>query len=121
MTRLSVPSVTKDSFSIIATENDGEVSIKLSGNGDIEATPVLTAYLRQLHWDLCRLQVRAVTFDFRELYFMNSVCLKCFVSWINQVIKMDSADRYYVRFMGSSQLRWQQRSLEALQCFAPSI
>jgi hypothetical protein len=121
MTRLSVPPVAKEGFSISASEKGANVEVKFAGNGDMDATPVLATFLKQLHGDACMLGVAEVVFDFSALYFMNSSCFKCFVSWISLIHKMEPAARYRVRFLSNPQLHWQRRSLEAIRYFAPEI
>jgi hypothetical protein len=121
MTRLSVVPVSKEGFAISATQGTTAIQVKFAGNGDMDATPVLGSYLKQLHVDACDLGVEEVVFDFSELYFMNSSCFKCFVSWIGQITKMEPSSRYLVRFQSNPQLHWQRRSLEAIRAFSPEV
>jgi hypothetical protein len=120
VTALSLTPVTTDGFSIQVSESDGAITVKCSGNGGMDATPLLNAFLRQLHAEAGRLAVREVVADFRDMYFMNSSCFKCLVSWLSTVVKT-GGERYGVRFLSNSQLHWQKRSLEALRCLAPDV
>jgi len=121
MTRLSVIPIAKEGFTITASDATEGIRVKFAGNGDMDATPVLGSYLKQLHADACHLGVREVAFDLSELYFMNSSCFKCFVSFISQIRKMDATGRYGVRFLSNPQLHWQRRSLEAIRAFSPEV
>lgn len=121
MSGLTIAPILKDGFSIIATEKGAAILVAFSGTGDMEATPVLGTYLKELHGEACRLQVREVVFDLNDLDFLNSSCFKAFVWWISIVGDMDDAERYRVRFLSNPQLHWQRRSLEALENFAPEV
>lgn len=121
MNPFSIPVLRREGFSLEATVSRDEIRVKFSGNGDMETAPLLSNYLKQIHAEACRAGVSGVTFDFQELYFMNSSCFKSFVSWINLVNKMGPDARYLIRFITLQSLRWQSRSLEALRNFAPSL
>jgi hypothetical protein len=117
---LGLSPVQSETFSIAATLREHEISVKCSGNGGMDTTEVLDRFLKDLHAEALRLSVRRVAVDFRELYFMNSSCFKCFAVWLSGVVKNDSG-RYGVRFLSNAQLHWQKRSLEALRCLAPQL
>jgi hypothetical protein len=117
---LGLSPITSDTFSVAARLAESEITVKCAGNGGMDATPLLSRYLKDLHAEASRLSARRVVVDFRELYFMNSSCFKCFAVWLSDVIKSDSG-RYAVRFVSNAQLHWQKRSLEALRCLAPQL
>jgi hypothetical protein len=53
----------------------------------------------------------------RELEFMNSSCLKAFVSWIAKLEDVeDPQAQYRIRFLSDATKLWQRRSLGALTC-----
>jgi hypothetical protein len=95
--------------------------IVISGNCDMETTPLLAPFLDYVHAQAVRDGVRRVVFDCDALYFMNSTSLKSFILFVNKVKKLEPGDRYAVRFKINPQLGWQRRSLEAVRRFAVDI
>lgn len=118
---LTLPVVQKEGFSLVPTLKDQTLVVRFAGNGDMEATPILGMYLKRVHEEVCRLAIREVVFDIGELYFMNSSCLKAFITWLCLVHEMEEADRCVARFLSNPRLHWQRRSLEALRHYAPDV
>lgn len=94
-------------------------TVKLSGTGDAEAVPPLDRFLKLVHKDLVDDRRGAVAVDLRELYFINSSCLKAFVSWIHKVKTAENG--YQIRLQMNPRLSWQRRSLEPLKRLAPKV
>lgn len=105
----------------VAVEAAETLVVRMSGNADLELLPRLGPFLKQLHAEASRVAVTSVTVDIRELYFMNSSCLKAFITWIVSVGKSDTHCRYSIHFLSNSNLRWQQKTLEAMRAFAPDL
>ncbi len=87
----------------------------------MEARPSLSQFVLQAHEEAERLSVTEVIVDVHELYFINSVCLKSLVVWIDKLVNSDPSIRYRLTFLVDSHLRWQDRSILALQRMAPDI
>lgn len=117
MIELSLRPVVTEGFSMQPLGADEEITVKLTGNADMAATPILATWLPRVHADAVRLNIRLVTFDLRELYFMNSSCLKCFASMLTS-LRPPREGGYEVRFLASATLHWQSRSLGPLQAIA---
>ena len=115
-----VPMVQGEGFTLALHEGES-LSLQVSGNADLEMLPQLGPFLKQVHSELCRAGVDLVTVDLRRLYFMNSSCLKSFITWVVSVSKLNAESRYRIRFLSNQNLRWQQRSLESMQAFAPDV
>jgi hypothetical protein len=93
--------------------------VQFSGNGDMTATDPLNDYLSWVHTEAMRKGLKEVAFDFANLFFMNSSCLKAFICWIHVV---DDAGRpYKIRFLANGRLHWQERSLATIARMAPNI
>jgi hypothetical protein len=105
----------------VAVETTDALVLRMSGNADLELLPRLGPFLKQLHGEVHRVGAPSVTVDIRELYFMNSSCLKAFITWIVTVSKADAHLRYRIRFLSNPNLRWQQKTLEAMKAFAPDL
>ena len=120
MRALGLAPVVHDGFSLDAKLQDSGLVVRFSGNGDMAAVGVLGLYLKQVHREALDLGVSQVSFDFSDLYFMNSSCFKAFVTWIDTVGQMQPA-AYGIRFLTNPKLHWQRRSLEALRYLAPQV
>ncbi|MBA3539894.1 MAG: hypothetical protein H0T79_09715 [Deltaproteobacteria bacterium] len=97
------------------------VTLYLSGTADVHAIAPLGAILPKLHAEVLRLALPEVVIDIQGLEFMNSSCLKAFVSWI--ALDQDTApgQQYKIRFVRNQALAWQRRTISALACFAVDL
>lgn len=94
-------------------------TVKFSGNGDAEAVAPLDRFLKLLHKNLIDAEGTEVHVDLGELYFMNSSCLKAFVSWIYKV--NTTGRQYRIHLQMNPRQAWQKRSLEPLVRLAPAV
>lgn len=115
----SLPAIRTENFSLVFSDTGPAPALRLSGNGDGEVVIPLDRTLKQLHDELTFSGARSVIVDLGDLYFMNSSCLKAFVSWIYKV--RTSGKPYQIRMQLNPRQRWQQRGLEPLQRLAPAI
>jgi hypothetical protein len=116
---LSLPPVRTDGFSLVLSTSGSVPVVKLSGNGDAEAVSPLDRSLSLLHHNLTVANAKSVVVDLCDLYFLNSSCLKAFVSWIYTVRTAQTP--YGICLRLNARQRWQRRGLEPLQRLAPSI
>ncbi|MDC0677354.1 hypothetical protein [Sorangium atrum] len=119
MSSLKVESVVTDSFGIEPALREDTLSIKLTGTGDMAAAAPLGSYCKALQAEVARLSVSAVEFDVRSLYFLNSSCLKAFISFICGLAGQGLKCR--VQFLTDARLGWQRRSLTALERMSPEL
>ncbi|WP_437954679.1 hypothetical protein WME76_24245 [Sorangium sp. So ce119] len=119
MSSLRVEPVVTDSFGIEPTLRDDALGIKLSGTGDMAAAPSLGLCLKALQAEVLRLSINRVAFDIRALYFLNSSCLKAFISFICGL--PGQGMKCKVEFITDARLGWQRRSLMALERMAPDV
>ena len=117
----SVLPVSQPGFSLNPSYNGSTVVVHMSGNADMNAQQTLSTALRQVHSEAMRLGVSEVVCDLDELYFMNSSCFKCLVTWVTSLLATDPGKRYRIRVRSNRQLAWQRRSVEALRCLAERI
>jgi hypothetical protein len=89
-----------------------DMAVRFTGNGDMDAIPLLSVFLSELRLEAERLRTISLIFDFTELYFVNSSCLKHFASFI--VANKKAARRIKLVFRTDSALKWQCRALEPL-------
>ena len=119
MSSLKVDSVVTDSFGIEPALRDDTLSVKLTGTGDMAAAAPLGSYFKTLQAEVIRLSVSAVEFDVRALYFLNSSCLKAFISFISRLGTQGL--RCKIQFVTDARLGWQRRSLTALERMSPEL
>jgi len=112
---IPIEDISGQAFHTTTSVDAGAVQVVLRGNADIAALPGLEKYLKKLHQEIGRLRYPLVTVDIRELYFMNSSCLKTLVTWITTVGDAGKAERYRIKFVSNANLHWQRRSLGALK------
>ncbi|WP_437954681.1 hypothetical protein WME76_24255 [Sorangium sp. So ce119] len=119
MNSLRVEPVVTESFGIEPALRDDALSVKLTGTGDMAAVAPLGSLLKELQWEAVRLRVSAVEFDVRALYFLNSSCLKAFISFICGLA--GHGLKCKVQFVTDARLGWQRRSLTALERMSPEL
>jgi hypothetical protein len=115
---LSLPRIEGQGFQVTVVSS-GMPRVRFSGNGDADAVGVLNSFLKKLHEELLIKQASSVEVDLGELYFMNSSCLKAFVSWIHKVNTCGRA--YRILLLMNPRQQWQTRSLATLQRLAPGV
>jgi hypothetical protein len=120
MSLLGLSHVVETGFSLRPELAEGTLTVHFSGNADMAAVEKLSAYLKEVHREAIGLAATEVSFDFRDLYFMNSSCLKAFVNLIDTVSREEQC-RYRLRFLANAKLHWQRRSLEALRRLGPDL
>ena len=108
-------------FTAQASLDDRRLLVSLTGTADLTIKSQLDHFLQEVHAEARRCQAEEVTVDVRQLEFMNSSCLKCFVWWIGTVQEQPGEGRYHIVFLSSPSVYWQRRSLNALACLANDI
>src|SRR3954463_3583995 len=117
--QLSLTSVGGESFRVTPILVDFNLRLVFTGSGDMNATGVVSEYLKLVHEEAQRIGLAQVSCDFKLLTFMNSSCFKSFVVWIDTV--KNSQVRYQIVFLTNPTLPWQRRSLEALRRLAATL
>ena len=120
MKTLALQPLVADGFSLTPKLENDALVVRFSGNGDMAAVEALGRYLARVHREAIDLTVNDVSFDFGDLYFMNSSCFKAFVTLITRVGDSEPV-AYGIRFLTNPKLHWQRRSLEALRYLAPRV
>ncbi|AUX24341.1 hypothetical protein SOCEGT47_048780 [Sorangium cellulosum] len=119
MSSFKVEPVVTDSFGIEAALRDDRLVVKLTGTGDMAAAGPLGAYLKTLQGEVIGRSLRAIELDVKALYFLNSSCLKAFVSFIGGLASQGVKSK--IRFITDARLGWQRRSLTALERMSPEL
>lgn len=121
MSDLRITDISTAAFSASAARDGAAIVLELWGNADSRVVDVVAVLLPQVHAEALRLGVSEVVIDFRGLEFMISSCFKGFVSWLNLLREHESGPPYTMRFRLAAAIHWQQRSIDALRCFAAGI
>ena len=114
-----ISQVTKAAFSVEFSDDEETFHVVLSGNGDMEAAPVLGRYVSVFHGHAQKHKARMLTFDLTHLYFLNSSCLKSLASLVALASRLGAAEQYKIVFRIG--LPWQRRSIQALQSLGRGI
>jgi hypothetical protein len=116
---LTLSAIRANGFALTPLLESAVPAVKFSGNGDAEAVAPLDRFLKLLHKNLIDDESTQVQVDLADLYFMNSSCLKAFVSWI---YKVNTTGRpYQIHLQMNPRQPWQRRSLEPLKRLAPAV
>ena len=116
---LTLSAIRANGFALVPLPENPVPTVKFSGNGDAEAVVPLDRFLKLLHKNLTDDKSTEVYVDLADLYFMNSSCLKAFVSWIYKV--NTTGKPYQIHLQMNPRQPWQKRSLEPLKRLAPAV
>jgi hypothetical protein len=117
----SSPPVPAAEWSATVSDESSGLLLKLTGTADLRVTEQVEKLLEDVHRRASSSGASEVRVDLRELEFMNSSCFKSFVTWISRVQQLPGESQYKIRFISSSSVLWQRRSLHALSCFAADL
>jgi hypothetical protein len=118
---MEVPRIATAELVAEASQAGDLVTVQMKGSADTRCYEALDGLLRRVHDEVLRLGTPEVVVDLRELEFMNSSCLKAFVSWLSNLTEVEAARQYRICFRSDDDKHWQRRSLSALACFAVGL
>lgn len=121
MSAIDLPAVGAPELGAHAEHEGDTLTLRLSGTADMRVSEALERVLTRVHEEAQRLAVTRVRVDLCALEFMNSSCLKSFVTWISQDRDLAPEKRYAIHFISRPEILWQRRSLHALRCFAVDL
>ena len=98
-----------------------ELVLRLSGSADMSTRRPLEALIGRLHGRLETGQFSSIRVDLRQLEFMSAASFNALVGWLSLIHDMPVEKRYRILFCSNPHIRWQRRSLGALQCFATDV
>jgi hypothetical protein len=120
-TNPAVGEIQMDGFSLRTEHAQGSIVATLRGNADMAVQEQFKALLDRVSSIAKASGTQEVVFDWRELYFMNSSCLSLILRFINAALELPEPVRYKVRFRSSPNLKWQQKSLQAVHSYAREL
>jgi hypothetical protein len=108
-------------FAAQTEQRDQAIFVSMSGNADMDIHERLTKFLHEVHMLAKAVRPVEVVFQFQELYFINSSCMSLLLRFINTIAASRIADQYKVRLRSNPDLRWQRKSFDAMQAYAPDL
>jgi anti-anti-sigma factor len=118
----SVAPIESGEFKAASAREDERLCVRLRGHADVGAKAALDGFVAAVDKQASDADwISEVVVDLRQLDFMNSSCLKTLVTWLNNVRQRPTPEQYPIRFLRDHNAYWQERSLGALQAFAPGI
>jgi len=121
MSENAVPDVTQDGFSARVSHAGSTMALSLVGSADSFVVPALGATIGAVHLEAMRAAVTEVLVDLTALDFMNSSCLKTFISSLASSRELPAIGRYKLRMISDPKREWQRRSLAALVAFGGGV
>jgi hypothetical protein len=121
MNAVALPFVASADLFAAAHEVDGQITLRLWGTADLCVVEPLAETLSAVHRAALRLGTKRIAVDITALEFMNSSCVKCFVSWLAGVQSGRDTIPYSVHFISNPAMHWQRTSLRAIRCMVPDI
>jgi ABC-type transporter Mla MlaB component len=108
-------------FDLSSERNAGELTLRLSGDANLDAVEVVARALAAAHEEAMCQRYRRVVVDLLALQFMNSACFKRLVTWVNRLRAEDAASRYTIHIVTNPKMYWQRRGIHALQGLAGGL
>lgn|SRR5688572_11955790 len=105
-------------FAFSPTWDGANLSATFAGTADLVAVTPLAEFLDALGEDAKRLHSARVRLDLTKLVFINSSCLKAFVSFV--VALKDSTAPVRIEFLTDPGYPWQGRAVAPIARIAPA-
>jgi hypothetical protein len=115
-----VESVDLGSFTGEAIHEGLDMYVRLAGTADLTAKQQLDRLLCEVHGQMTRTGGTQVNVDVSGVEFMNSACLKAFVTWVTTVHAMEEG-RYQITFLFKPDVWWQRRSLGPIVAISDGV
>jgi anti-anti-sigma factor len=116
-----IGTIQMDGFSAKGDQRGDAIVVSLRGNADMAVQEKLKTFLDGVASAARSGRIKETIFELNDLYFMNSSCLSLFLRFINGVLELNESQRYKLRFRSNANLKWQQKSLQALHSYAKEL
>ncbi len=115
MSTFNIDPVTFDNATASLEEENGGISLVLSGDIDMRDTSIeFLPYLLRIHDALVQNNVKKLRLDLLNLTFMNSNGIKSMINWIMKLSELPDNRRYKIHIASSSVIAWQESTLPVL-------
>jgi len=119
--RLAIDPIMAIRLTVDAILDGRSLHVRMQGVADGQMMSRLASLLNRVHVEARRLRVTEVRVDLRHLEFMDSSCLKAFVTWLASQQDLPTESQYPIRFVFNGANHWQRKTLQALSTFAPDV
>lgn len=119
--RLAIDPIVANRLTVEAMLDGRSLHVSMYGVADGQLMSRLASFLNRVHFEARRLRVTEVRVDLRHLEFMDSSCLKAFVTWLGSQQDLSPESQYPIRFLFNAANHWQRKTLQALRAFAPDV
>jgi hypothetical protein len=114
MAQSNLPNVSSQNFAATVTSEGTRLTVKMTGNWDMNAVAFFDEFVRALESEASRRAAAEVIIHVGEVEFITSSCFKSFVRWFAALRRLPPAHQYHIKFYTNTKLPWQRRSLEPL-------
>jgi len=104
--------------------NDIRNGLEIIFRGTIEdknPSPYLTPFFNDVHNKMIESFSKYVELDVRDLTFLNSSGIRCFIQWVTQIPKTLIDKRYHLKIKISKSLLWQESSFNLFKTIEPNF
>lgn len=120
MNKLNIEGIKLERIQIEVTDNPNGVTIKFSGDIDMEdPSLVLDPFFDRLHDQVMAEKIPEVAANFKELNFLNSSGIKAVAKWIMKLCELSDSERYNIVIIQNKEITWQVTSLPTLTFLVP--
>jgi len=106
----------------VKTINDSGVEMKADGNtvtisGSInhpKPGTFMEPFIEEVHNSIVANAIKAINVNITNLRFLNSAGIREFVDWVMKLNELDVSKRYSIKFICSSEHKWQESSMSTL-------
>jgi hypothetical protein len=119
--RLAIDPIVANRLTVEALLCGRSLHVSMHGVADGQMMSRLASLLNRVHVEARRLRVTEARVDLRYLEFMDSSCLKAFVTWLSSQQDLALESQYPIRFLFNAKNHWQRKTLQALRAFAPDV
>ena len=106
----------------VKTINESGVELKADGttvtiSGSINHPKpgvFMEPFIEEVHNSIVANGIKAINVDITNLRFLNSAGIREFVDWVMKLNELDIDKRYSIKFICSSEHKWQESSMSTL-------
>lgn len=80
---------------------------------------VIFPFFNKIHRMIIESGIKTVNLNFKNLNFVDSCGIKCFVQWIVMAVQLPEISIYNFNFIVNSKIPWQELSVSNFQYLAP--
>mgnify|MGYP001370578118 CR=1 FL=1 len=120
MNSLSIVFIQQDAIDVNINDIKGGIEVIFKGTiEDKNPAPYLTPLFNDIHTKVVESYTKLVELDVRDLTFLNSSGIRCFIQWVAQIPKTPKDKRYHLKIKISKHILWQENSFNLFKSIEP--